>query len=222
MSQVARHQTGLHEIDLHGIDLHGIDLQQTGAAKALFLDRDGVINREVGYLHEIQAVEFIEGVFAACRQFQQWHYRLFMVTNQAGIARNYYTEADFHHLTSWMLEQFQAEGIEFSQVYYSPFHPEQGVGHYRQDTDCRKPKPGMIRQAQAEFNLDLSQSILVGDKETDIAAGIAAGIPVNVLVRSGHAIAPGSTQASAIINSIQDLPALAIELAIEMDLRATA
>jgi D-glycero-D-manno-heptose 1,7-bisphosphate phosphatase len=173
--------------------------------KALFLDRDGVINREVGYLHRIEAVEFIEGVFETCRQFQAQDYLLFIVTNQAGIARQYYTDADFQRLTDWMLAQFRQQGIQFTKVYYSPFHPQAGVGDYRRESLCRKPNPGMILQAQSEFDIDLEHSLLVGDKESDIAAGIAAGVPINVLVRSGHPIS-ASTQATVVMDSIQDLP----------------
>ena len=176
--------------------------------KALFLDRDGVINKEVNYLYKIDDFEFIKGVFEACRFFQNAGYLLFVVTNQAGIARGYYSEDDFHNLNYWMLKQFEDRGVKITKAYYSPFHPECGIGKYCKDHWSRKPKPGMLFQARDEFNINLSKSILVGDKESDIEAGLAAQLGFNVLVRSGHAISENSTKADAIIDSIPNLPKL--------------
>jgi D-glycero-D-manno-heptose 1,7-bisphosphate phosphatase len=176
--------------------------------KALFLDRDGVINKEVGYLHEIQKFEFIEGIFEVCKLFQDREYLLIIITNQAGIARNYYSEEAFHRLNDWMLKKFRELDVKITHVYYSPFHPKYGVGKYRKDSWCRKPNPGMLFQAQREYNIDFSSSILVGDKESDIEAGLAAKINLNVLVRSGHRINEESTKADAVLDSIQDLPKL--------------
>jgi D-glycero-D-manno-heptose 1,7-bisphosphate phosphatase len=173
--------------------------------KALFLDRDGVINKEVNYLYKIEDFEFLEGVIETCRYFQNAGYLLFVITNQAGIARGYYTEDDFHILNNWMLEQFKNSGSHITKVYYSPYHPVYGIGKYKQDTLCRKPKPGMILQAQQEFNLDLSASILVGDKESDIEAGIAAGVRTNILVRSGHSIDEEQTLANLIVDCLSNL-----------------
>ena len=174
--------------------------------KALFLDRDGVINREVRYLYRIEDFEWIPGVLETCRWFGELGYRLVVVTNQAGIGRGYYTEADFHRLTDWMLAQFQSAGADIAKVYYSPYHPIGGRGKYKQDTPCRKPNPGMILRAQADFNLDLSASILVGDKESDIAAGRSAGVGTCVLVRSGHPVDEGTTQADMVLDSLASLP----------------
>jgi D-glycero-D-manno-heptose 1,7-bisphosphate phosphatase len=174
--------------------------------KALFLDRDGVINKEVGYLYEIQKFEFIEGIFEVCKFFQDKEYLLIIITNQAGIARNYYSEEAFFILNSWMLKEFKGQGIEIAQVYYSPFHPEYGIGKYRKDSWCRKPNPGMLFQAQREHNIDFSSSILVGDKESDIEAGLSAKINLNILVRSGHQINKEFTKADAVLDSIQCLP----------------
>jgi D-glycero-D-manno-heptose 1,7-bisphosphate phosphatase len=176
--------------------------------KALFLDRDGVINKEVSYLHEIQKFEFIEGIFEACKFFQDREYLLIIITNQAGIARNYYSEEAFHHLNNWMLKKFEDQGVKITQVYYSPFHLKYGIGKYRKDSWCRKPNPGMLFQAQREYNIDFSSSILVGDKESDIEAGLSAKINTNILVRSGHRINEKFTKADAVLDSIQDLPEL--------------
>lgn len=183
-------------------------------APALFLDRDGVINREINYLHRIEDFEFIPGTFCACRFFQARGYRLIVVTNQAGIGRGYYTEADFHRLNDWMIAQFKAEGVHISQTYFSPYHPTQGMGAYRCDHPDRKPNPGMLLRAQQDWNLDLPASILVGDKESDIQAGLAAGLRTTVLVRSGHRIDEANTQATAVINALADLPDLLFPQAI--------
>jgi len=168
--------------------------------KALFLDRDGVINKEKEYLYKIEDFEFIDGVFDTCKNFQDKGYLLIVITNQAGIARGKYTENDFANLTQWMIQQFRHKEILISQVYHCPHHPE-----FTGACDCRKPNPGMIIQAQKAFNLDLSRSILVGDKEGDIQAGMNAGISQNILVRSGHPIDEAQSEATAIINSIKNL-----------------
>lgn len=173
--------------------------------KALFLDRDGVINKEKHYVYKIEDFEFIEGIFESCAYFQQQDYLIFVITNQSGIARGYYTNEDFSNLTNWMLKEFDCKGVKITKVYYSPFHPEYGIGQYRLDSWCRKPNPGMLEEAQKEFDLDLSQSILIGDKETDIEAGITANIGMNILVRSGCEINEKSSKADLIINSIREL-----------------
>lgn len=157
------------------------------AQPAVFLDRDGVINQESEYVHRIEDFHFIDGVFDACRQLSKAGFRLIVITNQAGIARGYYTEDDFHYLTRWMLEKFTLHGIEIDDVYYCPHHPVHGIGSYHRNCDCRKPGPEMILRAAREHSLDLSQSILVGDKVSDIEAGRSAGVGCCVLVHSGHA-----------------------------------
>ena len=153
---------------------------------AVFLDRDGVINREGGYVHDVDEFDFIAGVFDACRVMSRAGYRLIVITNQAGIARGDYTEDDFLQLTRWMLDTFRQQGIEIDGVYYCPHHPLHGVGDYHRDCDCRKPAPGMILRAAKEHSLDLRRSILVGDKVTDIEAGRAAGVGCCILVLTGH------------------------------------
>ncbi|MGB3298418.1 MAG: D-glycero-beta-D-manno-heptose 1,7-bisphosphate 7-phosphatase [Phormidesmis sp.] len=175
---------------------------------ALFLDRDGVINREINYLYRIDDFEFIPGTFAACRFFQNRGYCLIVITNQAGIGRGYYTEADFHQLNGWMLDRFKAEGVHIAQTYFSPYHPTHGIGPYRCDHRDRKPNPGMLQRAQQDWQIDLSASIMVGDKESDIQAGLAAGVSTTVLVRSGHSISEANTRAAAVIDSLADLPRL--------------
>ena len=174
---------------------------------AVFLDRDGVINQECEYVHRIDDFHFIDGVFDACRKMSKAGFSLIVITNQAGIARGYYTEDDFNQLTKWMLEKFSQHGIEIDDVYYCPHHPIHGVGSYRRVCDCRKPGPEMILRAAREHSLDLSQSILVGDKASDIDAGKAAGLGCCVLVLSGHALDSKDLNKADIV--FEDLPAVA-------------
>jgi len=144
--------------------------------RGFFLDRDGVINHEIGYLSRIAEVVFVDGIFSLCRTALSLGYRLFIVTNQAGIARGFYTEADYQMLMEWMCAQFVREGIEFSGIYHCPFHPEHGIGEYKREHEDRKPGTGMLRRGAREFSLDLTQSILVGDRCSDIAAANSASL----------------------------------------------
>lgn len=142
----------------------------------LFLDRDGVINVEKNYVYRISDFEFLPGIFDFCATARKLGFRLTVITNQAGIGRGYYTEADFQTLTEWMLRQFAARGILVERVYHCPYHPTAGIGAYRQESFDRKPNPGMINRAKNELGLDLAQSVLIGDKDSDIRAGRAAGV----------------------------------------------
>jgi D-glycero-D-manno-heptose 1,7-bisphosphate phosphatase len=131
---------------------------------AVFLDRDGVINHNHGYVHKCEDFDFIEGIFDVVRQAVEQNYKLIVITNQAGIARGFYTEEQFHQLTDWMCEQFSAAGAPISRVYFSPYHPTAGIGKYLKDDVSRKPHPGMILQAQNDLEIDLNRSVLIGDK----------------------------------------------------------
>ena len=144
--------------------------------KGLFLDRDGVINLNHGYVHKIVEFDFIDGIFAVTRLAVAKGYVICVVTNQSGIARGYYTEANFKQLTNWMCEQFKAEGVTINKVYFSPYHPVHGLGRYKKDHISRKPNPGMLNQAIREFDINVKDSILIGDNVTDIQAGFSAGI----------------------------------------------
>jgi D-glycero-D-manno-heptose 1,7-bisphosphate phosphatase len=146
--------------------------------KALFLDRDGVINVDKVHVYLKEDFEFSEGIFKLCRKYLDKGYMILVITNQAGIAKGIYTEEDYIKLTDWMIEQFRDRDIKISKVYHCPHHPEiDGI------CNCRKPDPGMILQAVKEFDLDISQCILVGDKESDLEAGRRAGIPESNLHR---------------------------------------
>ena len=149
---------------------------------ALFLDRDGVINEEIGYLHRFEDVRFVPGAADLIRAASTLGMPVIVITNQAGIGRGFYTEAQFHTLMQAMRQSLAQQNAHFEAVYFSPFHPEHGLGEYRRDTECRKPKPGMLLQAAREHGIDLAASVLVGDRCSDIQAGAAAGVPHRFLI----------------------------------------
>jgi D-glycero-D-manno-heptose 1,7-bisphosphate phosphatase len=164
---------------------------------ALFLDRDGVINLDHGYVHRIEDFVFTDGIFDLCEAAQARGLALVVATNQAGIGRGYYTEADFHALTGWMLEQFAARGIRFAGVEYCPDHPTHGLGAYRRENPRRKPGPGMILDACATHGLDPAASAMIGDRATDMQAALAAGIRTRILLPADAAeaaAAPAGTR----------------------------
>jgi len=165
--------------------------------KAIFLDRDGVINKEKNYLFKKEDFEFIRGVFEACKYFQKIGYQLIVITNQSGIARGYYQEEDFHKLTQWMLEQFKDKSVKILDVFFCPHGPESAC-------NCRKPKPGMLLDAKEKYNINMSNSWMIGDKEADVGAANAAGIENTVLVKTGHEIDEANSNAKFILKSIQD------------------
>ncbi|HCX34359.1 MAG TPA: D,D-heptose 1,7-bisphosphate phosphatase, partial [Rhodocyclaceae bacterium] len=158
--------------------------------RALFLDRDGVINLEKNYVHRIEDFEFVDGIFELCGCARDLGLRLVVVTNQAGIARGYYPVSDYERLTAWMLERFAERGIAIDRVYYCPFHPTAGIGEWRRESFDRKPNPGMILRARDDLGLDLPGSVLVGDKDSDIAAGRSAGVGRNVKLAAAGNAAP--------------------------------
>ena len=150
---------------------------------ALFLDRDGVINVDRGYVCTPERTEFIGGIFELCSAARRAGHMLVVVTNQAGIGRGYYTEQQFLEYMGWMRAIFGQHGAPLDAVYYCPHHRTEGVGEYRRECDCRKPAPGMLLHAQRDLCLDLGRSVLVGDKESDVAAGHAAGVGYCVQIK---------------------------------------
>lgn len=148
----------------------------------MFFDRDGVINVNHGYVHKIKNFEFVEGIFEVACAARARGFKLIVITNQSGIGRGYYSELQFHRLTAWMCNEFLNMGAPIEKVYFSPFHPNAGIGAYKKDDVSRKPSPGMIHKAQWEMNLNLGNSILIGDQVSDIQAGIAAGVGLNILL----------------------------------------
>jgi D-glycero-D-manno-heptose 1,7-bisphosphate phosphatase len=172
---------------------------------ALFLDRDGVINIDHAYVCKKENFEFVDSIFDLCRTAKQLGFLICVVTNQAGIGRGFYTEKDFLELTDWMCGVFIEKGSAIDKVYFCPTHPEYGVGEYKTDSLFRKPGPGMISQAAQELGINLAKSILVGDKETDIQAGIAAGVGCNLLYRAMSLDAQKKTAATAVVASLRQI-----------------
>ncbi|MCD6173813.1 MAG: D-glycero-beta-D-manno-heptose 1,7-bisphosphate 7-phosphatase [Sulfurimonas sp.] len=166
--------------------------------KALFLDRDGVINVEKDYLYKIEDFEFIDGIMELSRYYQDSGYKIFVVTNQSGIARKYYTEKDFLKLSSWMIREFEKNNINIYKVYYCPHHPD-----ISGKCSCRKPHVGMLLQAKKEFDIDLKNSIIIGDKERDIEAGLNAGLRETYLFDESETIK--DSKATKIVSKLNDI-----------------
>lgn len=166
--------------------------------KTVFIDRDGVINKEVGYLHKIADFVFIDGVFDACKYLQNLGYQLIIITNQSGIGRGYYAEEDFQKVTQWMLCEFSKNNIHITSVFHCPHAPEDNCS-------CRKPKTGMFQQAQQKYGVNINNSWMIGDKEDDILAANTFGISNTILVESGHTIDKKSSNAKCILPSIKDV-----------------
>ena len=163
------------------------DLTHNTPRPALFLDRDGIVNVDHGYVHRREQFEFVPGIFELARHAAEVGWPVVVVTNQAGVGRGLFDEAAFQDLTRWMCERFAAEQAPIARVYHCPYHPEFGLGAYRLDHPWRKPRPGMILQAAADLGLDLPASALVGDKPSDIVAAAAAGVGLRILVGAADA-----------------------------------
>jgi D-glycero-D-manno-heptose 1,7-bisphosphate phosphatase len=147
-----------------------------GTGRGLILDRDGVVNEDTGFLHRIEDCRFVDGIFELTRGFAAQGFAIVIASNQSGIGRGYYTEADFEHLMAWMTGEFAGRGVVLTGVYHCPDHPTKGPGHHRRANSWRKPGPGMLLQAARDLNLDLARSWTVGDQMRDIEAGRAAGV----------------------------------------------
>ena len=171
-------------------------MQYQFSKKTILLDRDGVINREVNYLHKIVDFEFIDGIFDTCLYFQSLGYKIIIITNQSGISRGFYSESDYQKLTQWMLDQFKNKNINILDIFHCPHGPNSTC-------NCRKPMPGMFLTAKTKHNIDMKQSWMIGDKEVDVIAANASGISNTILVRSGHRIDESKSKASFIVDSIQ-------------------
>ena len=137
--------------------------------KALFLDRDGIVNIDYGHVYKIKDFKFTNFIFDLCKKYQKDNYLIFIITNQAGIGKGLYKEKDFLKLNKYMLDEFNKQGIKINKVYYCPHRPEDNC-------ECRKPKPGMFLEAIKEFNIDPNESVAIGDKMSDLKAAYAAGI----------------------------------------------
>lgn len=137
--------------------------------KAIFLDRDGTINVEKHYLYKIEDFEFLPGVVDALKTLQKAGYLIIIITNQSGIGRGYYTEADFQKLNDWMIFTLKQQGVMIADVYFCPHLPDAEVESYRKDCSCRKPKLGMYQRAILDYNIQIGHSYAIGDKIRDCA-----------------------------------------------------
>jgi D-glycero-D-manno-heptose 1,7-bisphosphate phosphatase len=151
--------------------------------KALFLDRDGIINEDTAYPHRPEQIRFNEAVFPLCRKAAERGYLLVVITNQAGVAKGMFGEDEVRALHEWMGEEFAARGIAIARFYYCPHHPDARVEAYRLSCACRKPKSGMVERAVKELGIDVSKSLVVGDKPSDRIA--LQGLR-SVIVKSGY------------------------------------
>lgn len=149
--------------------------------KALFLDRDGVINRNHGYVHTPERTDWVPGIFELVAQAHRRGYLPVVVTNQAGVGRGLYDEAAFLDYTAWVHEQFAGRGTPLLATFWCPHHPEAGSGEYRVECECRKPRPGMLLAAIERFGIDPARSLLIGDTPSDVEAAHAAGVAGRLL-----------------------------------------
>ena len=162
-------------------------LRQSERKRALFLDRDGVINVNHGYVCKIENFDWIEGIFDLVKRANAANMYVLVIKNQSGIGRGYYKESDFTDLSDWMTEQFKQQGAVIHKVYWCPHHPTKAQAQYRTDCNCRKPKIGMVEQALSDFNIDLAKSIMVGDKNSDMQLAENAGIGTAFHIRASAA-----------------------------------
>jgi D-glycero-D-manno-heptose 1,7-bisphosphate phosphatase len=166
--------------------------------KTIFLDRDGVINKEKNYLFKVDEFEFIDGIFEACKYLISLKYEIIIVTNQSGISRGYFKEEDYEIISEWMLSKFSQKGIDILDIFHCPHMPQENCA-------CRKPKPGLLIEAKKKYDINMSESWMIGDSERDIVAANSAGIKNTVLVRSGHQINEYKSEALFFLDSISQI-----------------
>jgi len=169
--------------------------------KAVFLDRDGVINKEIGYLNQIKDFEFIDGIFETSQYLVSLGYKLIVITNQSGIGRGYYSLKDYKKLTAWMIKEFSKKNVVITDVFHCPHKPEEKCL-------CRKPKPTMVNKACEKYNIETLDSWMIGDTEKDIETGLSSGIKNTILLRSGHPIDEKNSKASYILDSILNVQSI--------------
>lgn len=172
--------------------------------KTIFLDRDGIINKEVNYLHKIDDFEFMDGIFDCCAHFNNLGYKIIIITNQSGIARGYYQEADYMRLTSWMLDKFKEKNINILDIFHCPHGPDSSC-------ICRKPEPGMFLDAKSKYNIEMEKSWMIGDKLIDIIAANSAGVNNTVLLKNNHSESKTESISSFYIYTLKELKKIIIK-----------
>jgi D-glycero-D-manno-heptose 1,7-bisphosphate phosphatase len=173
--------------------------------RALFLDRDGVINRDTGYVFRKDQVQFVEGIFSLCRTAKRLGYRLVVVSHQKGLARGVFTEADYGALMEWIREEFRREGVVFDGVYHCPCGTKNLTPQSKPEQAGHKPGAGMLRRAARDLNLELSESVMVGDRGIDVAVANAGGLRQAFLLRGSEQLASGGAYTA--VNSLGEVEA---------------
>jgi D-glycero-D-manno-heptose 1,7-bisphosphate phosphatase len=188
---------------------------------ALFLDRDGVINVDRGYVHRPDQFEFVPGIFELARfTVHELRRPIVVITNQSGIGRGLFDEDAYQSLTRWMCDRFEAEEAPIAKVYHCPYHPQFGIGAYRVDHPWRKPKPGMILQAAADLGLDLTGSAMIGNSLGDMEAAAAAGVGLRICVGTSDGTAPAGPAHELVANLAEALACLRSRLGQREKLRS--
>jgi D-glycero-D-manno-heptose 1,7-bisphosphate phosphatase len=198
----------LHTIDRkrHIPTTFGANQSREVIKNAIFLDRDGVIVEDTGYISSPEELILIPDVIPVLKKLQH-SFRLIAVTNQSGVARGYFTEDDLFAINERVIQMLADYDIGLDAIYYCPHHPKVGKDEYRIECECRKPKPGLLRQATEEFNIELEKSFLIGDQETDIQAGRALGIKTIKINRTDRE-SPDESGADFIINTFSEISSI--------------
>ena len=181
VERIARRKTMQPALLTHNKVLCGDSVN--GMRKALFLDRDGIVNEDTGYPWKPEHIKFTRGIFDFCRSAVEKGYIIVVVSNQAGVAKGLYTEEDVRSLHRWMDSVFRANGIPIARFYYCPFHVNGTIAHYARTSELRKPGPGMIVKAADDLGIDIGRSVMVGDKPSD---RIALKELKSIIVRSTY------------------------------------
>ena len=155
--------------------------------KAAFLDRDGVINYDYGYVYKFEDFRFCKGIFEGLKTLMELNYSLIIITNQSGIARGIFTEEEYKKTNNFMLKQLKDNDIQITQVYHCPHHPSFSKNKFS-DCKCRKPKPGLFLKASKEHNIKMDNSIAIGDSERDLIAARSAGIKKRYLISENNSL----------------------------------
>ena len=166
--------------------------------KTIFLDRDGVINKDNKYVYKADDFEFISGIFDICLYLQDLGYKLVVITNQSGISRGYFNKQQYQELTNWMLIKFREKNIEILDIFHCPHGP-------KSECDCRKPKPGLLLNAKLKYNINMQESWMIGDSGRDIIAAFSAGINNTILISNENKNRLKNSKAKYVLTSIKDI-----------------
>lgn len=170
--------------------------------KVIFLDRDGTIIQDKGYMHRIEDLEFLPFSVNGLKRLQNQGYALIIVTNQSGIGRGFCNELDYFNFRDFLHSELKRQGVLITAEYFCPHHPHGGIGKYKANCDCRKPKPGMLETAAKDFNLDLKECWMIGDKSSDIGAGKNAGCKT-IHVLTGREKKPAPFPDFTVVNLVE-------------------